>query len=323
MFAALLGSFAEAQQVLSEQGNELDVKTVSLIAYRMAERVRLVQKVSSYATQDQGNLAGRRVVVSTDGGRIRLRENKRGPKTAKRRTRYKGAWREPKLFIIYVVDENGRQSQSFAPLIDGGLRGPDTLFALLERYLLDMNIEAADQLLFVSDGAVWIWNRVPALLEVLDLAPDNVHLLIDFYHAVEHLNKVASLRKGWTTKERTRWRNKQRKRLIKGHIDQVIEAIRPLCRGRNSRAIRTQLDYFIKHRTHMAYAHVASLNLPIGSGAMESAIRRIVNLRLKGPSIFWCKHNAEAILLLRAFYKTGRWKQLKSWAFSPVYACSR
>ena len=323
MFAALLGSFAEAQRVLSEQGHDLNIKTVRLLAYRMAERVRLVQKMGVYADKVQENLTGRRVVVSTDGGRIRLREKKRGPKTAKQRTRYKGAWREPKLFIIYVVDEKGRQSHSFAPLIDGTLGGPDTLFAMLQRYLLDLNIQAADQLLFVSDGATWIWNRVPALLAALNLAPNDVHLLIDFYHAVQHLNEAASLRKGWTAKARKCWLSKQRNRLIRGEIDQVIAAIRSFCRGRNSKGIRTQLNYFIKHQKHMAYVHIATLNLPIGSGAIESAVRRIVNLRLKGPSLFWCKPNAEAMLLLRAFYKTGRWQQLKSWAFSPVYALSR
>ena len=43
--------------------------------------------------------------------------------------------------------------------------------------------------------------------------------------------------------------------------------------------------------------------LPIGSGAIESAIRRVVNLRLKGASIYWHKKSAEAVLLLRSYYK--------------------
>lgn len=68
----------------------------------------------------------------------------------------------------------------------------------------------------------------------------------------------------------------------------------------------------------MAYAQLMALNLPIGSGAVESAIRRVVNLRLKGPGIFWCKANAEAILRLRAYYKAGRWNILKQMANSPL-----
>ena len=59
-------------------------------------------------------VAGRRVVVSTDGGRIRIRTTKRGPKTAKGRNRYRTDWREPKLLIIYVVDEKGQMDREFS-----------------------------------------------------------------------------------------------------------------------------------------------------------------------------------------------------------------
>jgi hypothetical protein len=43
-----------------------------------------------------------------------------------------------------------------------------------------------------------------------------------------------------------------------------------------------------------------------------------VNLRLKGACIFWGKENAEKILMLRAFYKAGRWNVLKKMANSPL-----
>ena len=68
----------------------------------------------------------------------------------------------------------------------------------------------------------------------------------------------------------------------------------------------------------MAYPTLKSLKLPLGSGAIESAIRRVVNLRLKGPCIFWYKENAEKILMLRAFYKAGRWNVQKQMANSHL-----
>jgi len=83
-----------------------------------------------------------------------------------------------------------------------------------------------------------------------------------------------------------------------------------LCRGRNRKAIRTHREYFIRHQSRMAYAKLMALKPPIGSGAIESTVRRVVNLRLKGPSIFWCRASAEAILLLRSYYKAGRWNLL-------------
>ena len=60
-------------------------------------------------------------MISSDGGRLRLRESKRGLKTNKGRKRYTGAWREPKVLIVYAVDAEGKREASFAPVIDATL----------------------------------------------------------------------------------------------------------------------------------------------------------------------------------------------------------
>jgi len=106
----------------------------------------------------------------------------------------------------------------------------------------------------------------------LGLNPKQVFPVLDFYHAVEHLAKVAQLRKKWTAKERKSWLTKHRRLLKQGEVEAVIKQIRSLCRG-GSKAIRTELNYFIKHKAHMAYDKLKALGLPIGSGAIESAIR--------------------------------------------------
>jgi hypothetical protein len=94
----MLGSLEEAQDVLAVRGVALDTKTIRTIAYRYAARARLVQQVESTGFED--TVAGRRGVISSAGGRLRLRETQRGPKTQKGRRRYPGAWREPKVLIV-------------------------------------------------------------------------------------------------------------------------------------------------------------------------------------------------------------------------------
>lgn len=316
LLSAMLGSLEEARQVLLERGLAFDVKTLRTITYACSRRARLVRQMDTQRFEE--TVAGRRVVIGCDGGRIRLREAKRGKKSHKGRTRYRGAWREPKLLLVYVVDASGKRLTCFAPLIDATLKGPDALFKLLQSYLQRLDIPQADQVLFVCDGAPWIWKRVAVLSHTLGLQAGQVYELLDFYHAVEHLVKVASLRKGWSPKQRKQWVTRHRRGLLKGQVDRVIEAVRDVCRGRNSKAIRTQRDDFVNNAARMAYAKITALNLPIGSGAVESAIRRVVNLRLKGPGIFWCKDNAEAMLMLRAYYKAGRWNLLKHMANSPL-----
>ena len=59
--------------------------------------------------------------------------------------------------------------------------------------------------------------------------------------------------------------------------------------------------------------------LPIGSGIIESTVRRVINLRMKGASIYWTEENAEAMIFLRAYYKSGYWQVLENKALeSPL-----
>ena len=65
------------------------------------------------------------------------------------------------------------------------------------------------------------------------------------------------------------------------------------------------LDAYRKGRLN--YDKAINQKLPIGSGAIESLIRQVVNLRIKGNSKFWLKDNAEIILHLRCQWIAGSW----------------
>ena len=125
-------------------------------------------------------------------------------------------------------------------------------------YARQIGLNAADKVLFIADGAPWIWQRIQRLIAALGLSPTQVLGLIDFY-----------------------------------------TALRELCRGRTAGKIRTHLNYFLKNRHRFAYTTMVGLGLPQGSGAVESAIRRVINLRIKGASIYWLPESVDAILLLR------------------------
>ncbi len=76
--------------------------------------------------------------------------------------------------------------------------------------------------------------------------------------------------------------------------------ITELAKGRRRKAVLKKLNYFTKHRAHLGYDRLRQDKLPIGSGAIESPFRRVVNLRLKSAATFWKEATAEAMLVLRA-----------------------
>ena len=93
----------------------------------------------------------------------------------------------------------------------------------------------------------------------------------------------------------------------------MIEELGALAAGRpdDSPAWR-EIGYLSRHAAagRLRYDCFRCRGVPLGSGAIESTIRRLINLRLKGTSTFWEEANAEAVIQLRAAVLSGRWDQV-------------
>ena len=110
------------------------------------------------------------------------------------------------------------------------------------------------KVLFIADGAPWIWQRIQRLIAALGLSPTQVLGLIDFYHAAKQLSDAVKLRR-WSATQRTRWLNRTRGLLKRARVDEVLTALRELCRGRTAGKIRTHLNYFLKNRHSFRLHH--------------------------------------------------------------------
>ncbi|MCC7422121.1 MAG: hypothetical protein IT428_17725, partial [Planctomycetaceae bacterium] len=65
----------------------------------------------------------------------------------------------------------------------------------------------------------------------------------------------------------------------------------------------------LTHR-RMDYSVSRAQKTPIGSGAVESAVRRVINLRVKSNATYWLRENAETMIRLRSWIKAGRGEEL-------------
>jgi hypothetical protein len=92
----------------------------------------------------------------------------------------------------------------------------------------------------------------------------------------------------------------------------VIEELEILAASQpEEAAVWREIGYLIRHAEagRLRYNCLRCRGVPLGSGAIESTIRRVINLRLKGTSLFWEEANAEAVLQLRAAVLSGRWEE--------------
>jgi hypothetical protein len=93
-------------------------------------------------------------------------------------------------------------------------------------------------------------------------------------------------------------------------VEVVQEALRALATTHRSNAITRALSYVETPAHRMRYETLKARKLPIGSGQVESAVRRVVNLRFKAPGSFWRETTVNGLIHLRAAFKAGRWDEV-------------
>jgi hypothetical protein len=267
----------------------------------------------------KGYLRGKRVIAAIDGGRLRTRVELPGRRSATTgHHRYEAAWREPKLFCIYVIDRYGNIEDAFRPIYDGTMENCDGAFVRLAGYLKALGAQEAKSLVLLGDGARWIWDAVETLIATVGIPKHRVTQVVDWYHAVEVLGEVADARARWPAGEREAWLKKAKSALHAGDIPGVMSTFDEIAVGRRASAINKHRDYFERNAARMAYGSFKSKKIPIGSGSVESAIRRVVNMRMKGNGTFWLVENAEAMILLRSYLKAGRFDDLIDWSITTA-----
>ena len=310
----------QARAELARRGLELDEKAIRRIAgelgaQMLATRTRDLLRFRAGELPAGNEFADKRVAVGIDGGRVRVRtvvENIRVSGKMKRK-KFRIEWREPKVVILFETDEKGRMVKGSRPVIDGTLQGPDALIELVAFHLHRLGAAKAKLVTVAADGAPWIWARLDWVIAQVKLDPARVVEVLDWCHGVHHLS-LALAALDLAQDRRAEQYGRLRTLLRAGQSQIVIEELERLGAGQpEGSPVWREIRYLRKHSEagRLRYNCFRYRGVPLGSGAIESTIRRVINLRLKGNGIYWTEDNAEAVFQLRAAVVSGHGK--RSW----------
>jgi hypothetical protein len=310
----LCSSYEEAREQLQQGGLDVDISTLVRVAVAtgvkaLALRDLALEQARELPLPEKSLVEGQRIRVSVDGGRARTRQKRKHARKGKNGRRpFTLEWKEPRVVTVDVLDDDGEMDRTWRPIYEVSLGKADEVFALLTGLLRLLGANMAAQVVFVSDGAEWIWNRVAQLMEDAEIPPDRVRLVLDYYHATEHVWEALQACKGIKAKQRKALFEELRRLLLKPDgPGQVVARLRTLARGRRGRKVNKEIRYLEGHLDHMRYAELRAEKVPIGSGVVESAVRRVLNLRFKAASMCWRQDHLAPLLYLRAIMKAGRW----------------
>lgn len=158
----------------------------------------------------------------------------------------------------------------------------------------------------LGDGADWVREKTAPLF------PGAIQIL-DWHHATEHLGTARDLAYGVGAGKK--WYERQEANLWDGKVEPVFRSISYLAKkakGKAAEKLRTEADFFWRHAWMMDYPAYREKGLPIGSGAVESAARHVVQERCKCSGMRWSPAGLRNVLAVRTTILNGRFDEL--WA---------
>jgi len=161
----------------------------------------------------------------------------------------------------------------------------------------------------ILDGARPLWNYV----KNNPLFKDYI-LLVDFWHATEHLSKIAEFLFGKSTEAAKAWYEKYRT-VLRDETNGIGKLLRSIdyyaakndLSKSNQKDLARERGYFQRNRKRMNYGELRSRGLPIGSGPVEAACKTLVKTRLGRSGMRWSREGGQRILDLRTYVKSNRW----------------
>jgi ribosomal protein L34E len=166
----------------------------------------------------------------------------------------------------------------------------------------------------LADGAEWIWHYAARFLAV---GRAEIIEIVDIYHAWEHLGTVATAVFGHGTSAACAWSEPLKEKLLTEGVAPILTAFGDLVPTdpTATEEVRKAVGYFTTNAARMDYPTFLARQLPIGSGAVESSCKTLIEEREKGAGMRWTKTNAQAVASLRALWRSGRWNEF--WATHP------
>jgi hypothetical protein len=320
------GAYGKAAKLLKRWGLiEVAASTVRKVCMRLGRRLRAnldhdaaQQHVTELPIEDQSAC----LYIGVDGtmvGRVDPQHRRRKARHPSRKVRGKTAlknfFHEVKTLVIFSTDKAGEVVRKTFCATQARI---EEFRELVTAEAARRGAEKVGQLVFLGDGAPWIWKMAS------ELFPKAIQIL-DWYHATEHLWSVARARFGSEEKQLWAWIEQRKTELWEGKFEAVLVALRAVseelglpdqklsdeARERDPRWIAHRaVGYFAENRERMDYPRYRALKLCIGSGMVESSCKHVVGERLKGTGMRWDEEGAENILALRCHDLNDRWDTL-------------
>ena len=285
---------SQIKNLVSTYGSQLEAEMESLDEVVASKAIELSSQISedeyAYGMMDGSMVLTREAAgswkemklgrVFTQGAHYQINEKRR--------------WIRESLYTAHFGDSDGFLNK-FEPILDA--------FEPLQ-----------GRLVFINDGANWIWKAVE------ESYPKATQIL-DFFHACEYLTDFAKIFKK-KKEEYQNWISRQTAALLQDGIEKVIMEIEKMkAKGNVQKAGKNKiLTYYQRNKHRMMYQTFKEKGMLIGSGPIESANRVVIQKRMKQSGQLWTIKGGQEVANLRVVHINNQWSRVVKLIKNPKKA---
>jgi hypothetical protein len=297
----VVGSYEAAAGVARCWGSPVSDDLIHALVQRRGSEVAELVRATAPAPPRPFSL-----VIMMDGWMAR----ERGPDWGRSRRRHRServCWHEIKSSVIYQLHHRAESAGGRGLLIEKFVVAtpPDTppvdFGEAVHAEALRRGLATAEHVYLVMDGAVWLWV-------LSDERFASATKILDFHHAREHLQSIATALHGEGTDAARNWFEPLVHQLRHGGETRVLRRLEellvqpPLTEPASQATVVREVQYFRNHADHIHYRKTAKAGAPIGSGAVESLGAQLQR-RLRSCGQFWRRQGLTNLLALCVIFK--------------------
>jgi len=296
--AAAKNSYAEASQDLFEYAA---VKVCDRQIQRLVQAV--APAVGPWIKRQQYQPEMALMYVCGDGTGVPMRKEELEGRKGKQPDG-SAKTREAKLGCVFLqteVDAEGhpvRKEDSTTYI--GSFEGAAEFGLLLRQEAQRRGLATATKVIFLGDGAAWVW-------ELARVNFPQAILILDFYHALQHVHGLVDALWGKASlagkKHIKRWKGWLLGDKAQGIINQA-KSQRWL--SLDTEKAEKEIGYLEHNLGRMTYGAFRQAGYFIGSGVIEAGCKTVIGKRMKCSGMFWSEEGGQGMLDLRCAFLSRR-----------------
>ena len=245
-----------------------------------------------------GNKSKGILYIEADGAAVNTRiEDKDG-----------STWKENKL-AIFFSEKDIYKRKNKANIINhkefvSYVGNVDTFRILLFAKAVELEYWKYEKIIFISDGATWLRNMIT------ELFPEAIQIL-DKFHLIENIYEYGNYVLNENKKKVEIFKEKIVGYCYSNEYNLIKKELKKYSKVEIPTSVCNLPTYIENNKDKIDYSTYEHNNWFIGSGAIESSNKTIVQLRLKQAGMRWSVEGANYILILRCFFESNHWNDIE------------